>query len=229
MVEIATFESPYKRRTMGAETLDNLGAWRAAVNLYLQQAQAAGITERYEQIIFALQKLEAHANLSVMLDPAFKDWIYSLGTNSARGYDTWRSDYEQRQQAAEGSRAKQAEAAASAASAQAAAYAEAMRKKSEAAEESRKLQAERATTAASEQAEAEAAAAIVDAEAAASAANLEKVVDAAQMGLATPEQVEQAAAVASIAATEKAKKDAVRVVVPLTIAAGLIILLFRKV
>ena len=225
MVELATFESPYKRRTLGAETLENLGAWRAAVNLYLQQAQAAGITERYEQIIFALQKLEEHANLSVMLSPAFKDWVYSLGTNSARGYDTWRADYAKRQQAAEASRAQQAEAAASAASAQAAAYAEAMRK----IEASREQQAQRAAIAASEQADAEAAAAIVDAEAAASAATLEKVVEAAQTGKATPEQVEQAAAVASVAATEKAKKDAVRVVVPLTIAAGLIILMFRKV
>jgi hypothetical protein len=229
MVELATFESPYKRRTLGAETLDNLGAWRAAIDLYLRQAAAAGIAGRYEQIIFALQKLESHANLSIMLSAAFKDYIYSLGTDSARGYDAWRADYVQRQQAAEGSRAKQAEAAASAASAQAAAYAEAMRKKAEAAEESRKLQAERAAIAASEQADAEAAAAIIDAEAAAAVTNMENTIDAAQKGAATQEQVEQAAAVAVEAVEIQAKKDAFSKIVPLTIAAGLFILILRKV
>lgn len=238
MVELATFESPYKRRTLGAETIDNLATWRAAIDLYLRQAAAVGITERYEQIIYALEKLENTANLSIMLSQDFKNYIYSLGTQSARGFDEWAKRRSERLTAIEESRARQAEAAAAAASEQAAAIAQARKR----AEASRAEQAERAQAQASEQAaaiaqavttqeqaDAEAAAAIIDAEAAAAVANMENTIDAAQKGAANPEQVEQAAAVAVEAVEIQAKKEAFSKIVPLTIAAGLIILLFRKV
>lgn len=238
MVELATFERPYRRRTLGAANLPNIGAWRAAIGLYLGQAAAAGITERYEQIIYALEKLENTANLSVMLSQDFKDYIYSLGTQSARGFDEWAKRRSERLAAIEESRARQAEAAAKAASEQAAAIAEARKR----AEASRAEQAERAQAQASEQAgafveavttqeqaDAEAAAAIIDAEAAAAVSNMENTIDAAQKGKATPEQVEQAAAVAVEAVQIQAKKDAFSRIVPLTIAAGLFILILRKV
>lgn len=248
-VELATFESPYKRRTLGADTIDRVALMRAPLDLYIRQA-AATIKERDEQIIYALEQMEKTANVETLLSSEFRSYIYSLGAKSANGYDIWKARREERLKAAEQSRAAQAQAAALAASGQARAYAEAMRKKAEAAEAARDNAAQAAAQAASEQAkayaeaveqaaavatnsvaeesEAAAASAIVDAEAAAAVDNLEKTIEAAHAGSASAEQVELAAAVAADSLDKKAKKDAVSKIVPLTIAAGLCILILRR-
>ena len=250
-VELATFESPYKRRTLGAQTLDKVALMRAPLDLYLRQA-AATIKEREEQIIYALEQMERTANIDTLLSREFREYVYSLGAKSANGYDIWKARRAERLKAAEQSRAAQAQAAAQAASGQARAYAEAMRKQQEAAEAARDTAAAQAAQAASEQAkeyaealerdatnsvaenitpeqaDAEAASAIVDAEAAAAVDNLEKTIEAAHAGAASAEQVEQAAAVAADSLDKKAKKDAVTKIVPLTIAAVLFILILRS-
>lgn len=247
-VELATFESPYRRRTLGASSLSVVELLRAPLDKYLRQA-AATTKEREEQIIFALEQMERTANIDALLSTEFKNYVYSLGAKSANGYDIWKARREERLKAAEQSRAEQAQAAAQAASGQARAYAEAMRKKA-AAEAARDTAGQAAAQAASEQAkayadaveqaaavatnsvaeeaEAAAASAIVDAEAAAAVDNLEKTIEAAQAGKANYEQVEQAAAVAADSLDKKAKKDAVSKIVPLTIAAGLFILILRR-
>lgn len=241
-VELATFESPYRRRTLGASSLSVVELLRAPLDKYLRQA--ATIKEREEQIIFALEQMERTANIDALLSTEFKNYVYSLGAKSANGYDIWKARREERLKAAEQSRAEQAHAAAQAASGQARAYAEAMRKKAAAAEAARDTAAQMAAQAASEQAaayaeavatnsvaeeaEAAAASAIIDAEAAAAVDNLEKTIEAAQAGKANSEQVEQAAAVAADSLDKKAQKDAVSKIVPLTIAAVLFILVLRR-
>lgn len=248
-VELATFESPYRRRTLGASSLSVVELLRAPLDKYLRQA-AANIKEREEQIIFALEQMEQTANIDALLSTEFRSYVYSLGAKSANGYDIWKARREELLKAAEQSRAAQAQAAAQAASGQARAYAEAMRKKAEAAEAARDTAGQAAAQAASEQAaayaeaveqaaavatnsvaeeaEAAAASAIIDAEAAAAVNNLEKTIEAAQAGKANSEQVEQAAAVAADSLDKKAKKDAVSKIVPLTIAAVLFILILRE-
>lgn len=242
-VELATFESPYRRRTLGASSLSVVELLRAPLDKYLRQA-AATIKEREEQIIFALEQMEQTANIDALLSTEFRSYVYSLGAKSANGYDIWKARREERLKAAEQSRAAQAQAAAQAASGQARAYAEAMRKKAEAAEAARDTAGQAAAQAASEQAaayaeavatnsvaeeaEAAAASAIIDAEASAAVDNLEKTIEAAQAGKANSEQVEQAAAVAADSLDKKAQKDAVSKIVPLTIAAVLFILVLRR-
>ena len=247
MVQLSTFESPYKR-TLGA--LSNTELMRAPLDLYLRQA-ADITTDRAEQILYALEKMSTHTHPDTLRE--FLPYVRSLGAESSRGVDMWLKAKEDSAKAAEASRKAQGEAAAQAASEQARAYREAMARKAEQAEATRAEQAEAAAQAASEQAaayaaamaeqaepagvvesektpeEAEAAAAsnIVDIEAAAAVQSLETTIEAAQSGKATPEQVEAAAAVAAESLDRQARKNVLSKIVPLTIAAGLFILIMK--